>query len=363
MNVTEDVTWEERISLELTRLYRSRGYTEFRMRKFEEYALYFENKNFLRSGDVLTFTDREGKLLALKPDVTLSIIKNTKASPDNPEKYYYREKVYRLEKHSREFREITQIGLENIAVPDGVGEAETVLLALKTLETVDRESVLVLSHMGIAEGILDLLGAGEGEVRERLLEALRAKNAHDFSRILAQRGLSEERIAAAVGLLRKGSFEEQLTRLGTFSTSEEVAGAVSELKQLLGILRKCGYGNRVRLDLSLTNDLDYYNGVIFQGYVRRAPHPVLSGGRYDRLAAKFAPGIGSIGFAMYLSELTAYYGTGPEEADCLLLYGEEDDPYEVLKRAEELRAGGRSVRVEQKVPAGFRAAETVRFGG
>lgn len=54
------------------------GYNEYKMNKFEEYDLYVKNKDFLISKNVITFTDTNGKLLALKPDVTLSIVKNTK---------------------------------------------------------------------------------------------------------------------------------------------------------------------------------------------------------------------------------------------------------------------------------------------
>ena len=46
------------------------------MSRFEEYDLYVANKDFLISDEVITFTDRSGRLLAMKPDVTLSIIKN-----------------------------------------------------------------------------------------------------------------------------------------------------------------------------------------------------------------------------------------------------------------------------------------------
>ena len=67
---------EERVVLTLRDLYRRHGYTCFKMSKFEEYDLYGQNKDFLVSDSVITFTDTDGKLMALKPDVTLSIVKN-----------------------------------------------------------------------------------------------------------------------------------------------------------------------------------------------------------------------------------------------------------------------------------------------
>ena len=61
---------EESISFALRALYHSRGYLPYRMSKFEEYELYVKNKDFLLSPEVITFTDTNGKLMALKPDVT-----------------------------------------------------------------------------------------------------------------------------------------------------------------------------------------------------------------------------------------------------------------------------------------------------
>ena len=81
------------LTQDLSRLYEKAGYKKYKMRKFEEYSLYLENKSFLTSEYVITFNDLSGRLLALKPDVTLSIVKNTNATPSASEKLYYTESV------------------------------------------------------------------------------------------------------------------------------------------------------------------------------------------------------------------------------------------------------------------------------
>ena len=103
---------EERSSMRLRALYRQRGYTQYRMSKFEEYDLYAQNKDFLVSNQVITFTDLTGKLMALKPDVTLSILKNSKPTPRELHKFYYDEQVYRIPKAAKTYKEIRQVGLE-----------------------------------------------------------------------------------------------------------------------------------------------------------------------------------------------------------------------------------------------------------
>ena len=82
---------DEKAIFGLRSIYRRYGYSQYKMSKFEEYDLYVRNKDFLVSDNIITFTDTNGKLLALKPDVTLSIIKNGKDVPGVIEKVYYNE--------------------------------------------------------------------------------------------------------------------------------------------------------------------------------------------------------------------------------------------------------------------------------
>ena len=92
MNFDESILkYEEKAVFAFRKLYDSYGYKPFKMSKFEEYDLYSENKEFLVSEGIITFNDTDGKLLALKPDVTLSIIKNSKDNPNTAERFYYNE--------------------------------------------------------------------------------------------------------------------------------------------------------------------------------------------------------------------------------------------------------------------------------
>ena len=72
---------KERASFGLRALYEAAGCRKYHMGQFEEYALYQENQSFLPSRQVITFTDLDGRLLALKPDVTLSIAKSAQPAP------------------------------------------------------------------------------------------------------------------------------------------------------------------------------------------------------------------------------------------------------------------------------------------
>lgn len=57
------------------------------------------------------------------------------------------------------------------------------------------------------------------------------------------------------------------------------------------------------MELSLLNDLEYYNGIVFQGYIKGLPRAILSGGRYDKLLQRFGKSQPALGFAIYLNDI------------------------------------------------------------
>jgi hypothetical protein len=105
------LTKEDRLTYELSMLYRQWGYKEYRMAKFEEYSFYSDNRDFLSSSSILAFNNSDGRLMALKPDITLSIVKNAKLDSALT-KLFYNESVFRITESSNDFKEIKQTGVE-----------------------------------------------------------------------------------------------------------------------------------------------------------------------------------------------------------------------------------------------------------
>ena len=293
---------EERVSLQLRLLYEKAGFRQYHMGHFEEFGLYQEYRRFLSSEQVLTFTDLDGRLLALKPDVTLSIAKNAQIEPNGCGRFYYLENVYRPSKESHTFQEISQMGLECIGAVDDKVTAQAVSLALQSLALTGRDAVLAISHMGFVTGLFDAVGAPE-TVRPHLLTCIRDKNQHELQKCAAEAGLSEDAIST-LGRLGElsGSWETVLDAAEAMSANDTMTSALTELRTLCEALP--AQGAALKLDLSLAGDMEYYNGLVMHGYLAGLPRAVLKGGRYDRLAAKFRPGTRAIGYALYLDELS-----------------------------------------------------------
>ena len=292
---------KERASFALRALYEAAGCRKYHMGRFEEYGLYQENRSFLSSEQVITFTDLDGRLLALKPDVTLSIAKTAQPAPSETLRYYYHENVYRPSAESHTFKEISQMGLEMLGA---VGEAQVqqaVCLAARSLDALGAEWVLEVSHMGYLFGLFDALGVPDA-ARAKLLEKLREKNAHELRAAAGAAGLADAAADILCSVLSLcGSYADTLAKAAALCRNDAMRAAVAELEALAVPLEKAG--GVIRLDMTLAGEMEYYNGLVFQGYLKALPRPLLKGGRYDLLMQKFTPGAGAIGFAVYLDEL------------------------------------------------------------
>ena len=291
----------ERSTLQLRVLYEGAGYRKFRCSHFEEYSLYQQNERFLSDSQVITFTDLDGKLRAIKPDVTLSIAKNAQPTAGECKKYYYTEQICRPSRESHTFSEISQMGLECIGAVGAAEQAEVVRLALESLASLEVPTVLEVSHMGFVTALLDTLHV-DAAARPRLLELLRDKNAHELHAAALQSGLDEAAANALTTILSlHGPFGTTLAAARSQCQCEAQRDALLELQSLQNELGDAGRG--MQLDLSLAGDMEYYNGLVFSGYVAGVPRAVLKGGRYDLLAQRFTPGACALGFALYLDEL------------------------------------------------------------
>ena len=300
---------QERLSLQLRLLYERAGFGQYRMGRFEEYGLYQQNRRFLTSDQVITFTDLDGRLLALKPDVTLSIAKNAQFEEGGCGRFYYAENVYRPSQESHTFQEISQMGLECIGAVDDAAAAQTASLAWQSLALTGRDFVLEASHMGFVTGLLDAVGAPEA-VRPKLLSCVRDRNLHELKAAAEEAGLSRQGTDALCRLdSLAGDWEAVLAQAEPIALNAAMGAALEELRTLCGAL--AAQGQSLRLDLSLVNDMEYYNGLVLQGYVAGLPRAVLKGGRYDPLAEQFRPGAKAIGFALYMGELDRLGGEAP----------------------------------------------------
>ncbi|MBQ9030876.1 MAG: ATP phosphoribosyltransferase regulatory subunit [Parasporobacterium sp.] len=293
----------EKIIFALRTLYRSQGYRRYRMSKFEEYDLYSRNKDFLVSDSVITFMDLNGKLMALKPDVTLSLIKNNKDKPEEIQKLYYNENVYRVQKGSDSFKEIMQAGLECFGAVDPACISEVLMLAAKSLDLISPDFMLEISDLEILSFFLDRIPVS-GDVRRELLKCVSEKNRHEILHLLRSHEVQEQYGQDLIRVLELyGGPDHVMEGLRDLCAEKGLEEEVERLTRVISVFRESAYKDRILIDFSAVSDLNYYNGIIFRGFISGVPEEVLSGGQYDRLMKKMGRKSRACGFAVYLNKL------------------------------------------------------------
>ena len=356
------LTWEERVIFTLRSLYARYGYHPYKMSKFEEYDLYVRNKDFLISDSVITFTDTTGQLMALKPDVTLSIIKNTRDEGASVRKLYYNENVYRVSKSSGSFRELMQVGLECIG---GIGAAEVsevLWLAASSLSAIRPEFVLDVSHLGLVGAVLAKVPA---DAEKPLLVAIGEKNPYGIADAAREYGIDPEteRDLKALATLA-GTPDEVLPKLDSIADRCGAEEALSELKTVLSVFDGSPLAAGIRVDASVLDDMKYYNGIVFKGFLRGVPESVLSGGQYDRLMRRMHRDSRAIGFAVYLDSLERMEADGGAplyDADVLLLHDPDVSPAALRDAKERFIREGLTVRSAAERDPNLRVGRTVKL--
>ncbi len=354
---------EEEAAYQLRALFRRYGYSLVRMSRFEEYDLYVRNRDFLPTDSVIAFSGGNGKMLALRPDVTLSILKNAAAGGDRVLKLQYGENVYRYAREKKAFREIMQAGLECIGDIGGYEICESAHLACESLALLGGDFVLDLSHMGLVSSLMDEIEA-PGAFKEDVMACLRQKNSDGVLRACGEQG-ADANWAGRVKELSSlfGSAESLLPRLRGIFPGAAAQAPLDELALVCAALEDSGFAGRVNIDLSVIYDAKYYSGIVFKGYLEGLPEGVLSGGQYDNLMKRMGKKGKGIGFAVYLDQLRQKdHRRETRDVDFLLQYGEGTDARETLRAARRLSARG-SVFAGREAPAGTRYGRLVRLAG
>ena len=345
---------EEKAVFALRKLYRQYGYLPYKMSKFEAYEYYMQNKDFLVSDRIITFNDTNGRLLALKPDVTLSIIKNGEDTPGCKQKVYYNENVYRVSENTHQFKEIMQAGLECIGDIDLYDIFETVSLAAQSLALISEEFVLQISHLGVLSAVLEKISPDQA-FRQKVITCMKSKNPHDLARLCEQQGVDGTQLLQL--LQAYGPRSKVLSQLENLDCP-----ALQELKELSGLLDQLPWGDKIVFDFSAVNNMNYYNGIVYRGFLSGICESVLAGGQYDKLMEKLDRRAGAVGFAVYLDLLEQMPGEEEEyDVDVLLLYEADTEKAAVAKAVSALTAVGKTVSTQKSIPQKLRYRKLMKL--
>ena len=253
-----------------------------------------------------------------------------------------------------------QTGLECIGDTDIFDVFEVLSLALESLATVSESFVLDISHMGVFSALLDSVTDSES-FKRRFAKLVSEKNRHEAEALFSEYSIPAPKRELLFTLIDTyGSLDAVLSVLEPLCMGTDAEGAFLELSKLSELISGTGYADKVRFDFSVVNDMNYYSGIVFRGFLPGVYEGVLAGGEYGALMRRMGRKSSAIGFALYLDLLDELDSERSEyDVDVLLLYGENTDTASLTEKKRALIDMGKSVSLQREVPGKLRYRELV----
>lgn len=348
-NVKDYERYEQAINT-IHKRFKTYGYKRIKTSTFEQYDLYSKVKSSLDQNEMIKVIDRNGEVLVLRPDVTIPITR--KLAEDfselpNEIRYFYVQDVFRHVDEFREGIESTQAGVEYFCESSPEADAEVIALAVDTLKDLRFQNIKIeIGHAGFFKQLIEEINLNTAQLTQ-LKKAIQSKNVVDIESFLSSLSIKQEIKEAIVMIpFLYGNPNEVSEKARNLVQSSKVQEILDYVIELYDILSMYGLEDTVVLDLGLINHMDYYSGVIFQGFVGKYGKPVLMGGRYDELGLEFGANLPAVGFACEVeSLLEASYNdalTSETKVDVLINYS-IDMLNESIQISNQLRANDYSV--------------------
>lgn len=358
---TYDLNDEESVVFKLGKLYEKYGYVKLKMSKFEKYNSYINNKCFLNSSGIITFTDINGDLLALKPDNTFSIAKSLRVKLDEVKKIYYYDDVYRVCRKTKLYENIMQYGVECIGNVDLYNLCEVVGLAADSLKSISNNSVLNISHLGV---ILSLLKNFDIEATQQLelFKFIEDKNINGIKTVCDIMEIPDDIVLQIMSLVSAyGPAEVVLPKLKQTITDSNALKFLYELEYIINVVQR-QVETKIIVDMSITiGYMNYYDGIIFKGFVKDISSNVIMGGQYNKLMKSFDRAIDAVGFAIYLDFINIKGNKERRDVDIFVLYDDNDDIDAVYDKVRSLISEGNTVLVGKNIDSSVRSKVVINF--
>lgn len=283
------------------------GFSQITPPTFEYLSTFSRGLSGKIQKDMYKLIDRDGNILALRPEMTTSIarlVASHYAEDMPPHRFYYIGSVFRCDQPQAGWqREFSQAGAELIGVKSPVADAEMIAMAVDCLTEVGlRGFAIGVGSAAYLNGLLCEPGISEEE-REQIKEKLASRDIVSLRQVVESLDINDKTKQAFLSLHRLQGGTEVIDEAEAIAPNEMCRLAAQELREVFQAVEEFGCDSVVRVDFGTIRDLDYYTGIVFEGYIAEIGFPLLGGGRYDGLMAKFGTDMPATGFAIGIERL------------------------------------------------------------
>jgi ATP phosphoribosyltransferase regulatory subunit len=320
------------------------------------YALFEHGMGQAEAQRGFRFSDNDGRLLALRPDVTSSVARAAAtllAERPRPLRLCYAASVFKQQQqsHAEWRRESTQLGCELIGAGGTAADVEMLAIAAEILSRLGLQEnyCITMNSVEIFNGIAAHLDLDEPS-REQMRQLIDTRESAELQRFLTSYKTSGEERSLFARLTQLTGKREILNEARRVITNSRSVIALNALAALWSVIESVGLQDTFEIDLGDVSSLDYYTGLSFKVFVRGAGSRVGRGGRYDRLTANFGRAEPAVGFVLDLDALTEVVGRGEfsparnDGREVSVISGH--DVSETFATAQRKRANDERVRIE-----------------
>jgi len=318
----EEVLKRRFLENKISQVFKEWGYQEIITPTFEFYDMLARGAGSIMKKEMIKFFDREGNIIALRPEMTTPIARLASTKMQHmpkPLRFYYIGNVFRYDNKVGSQREFCQAGVELIGINSCKSDAEVIALAIEGLKNSGLKKFFIdIGHINFFNGIMQSIKVKEKRKQE-IKEAILNKDFVLLEKILSMEDIKDKEKEFILKMPTLRGEEEVLEEAEKMINNKLSLTALKEIKEVYNLLRDYGLEEYILIDLGIIRDFDYYTGIIFEGYTDYLGFPVCGGGRYDNLCSKFSRDLPSTGFAIGLERLAIILEK--ENADSLKLEG------------------------------------------
>lgn len=252
--------------------------------------------------DAFRLLDVDGRLLALRPDMTLPIARLVAArltGEPGPFRFRYAAEVFREHESLRgQAREFSQVGVELVGAGGPAADAEMIAMLVEGLQAAGlTEFTVSIGTVAVFNAIVEAAGAPESW-GAAVFSAAHEGNLVELDRLAAEPAVAREAGRALRKVPRiRGGFEA-IGQARDAAVGCSCDTALDELAETWRLLDSAGVSDFISIDFSVMRSFDYYTGLVAEAYVPGLGVPLGGGGRYDGVLAAYGAPRPSAGFAL-----------------------------------------------------------------
>lgn len=346
----DEVKIKRNIEKQAVSLFAKYGYEEVITPTFEYLEVVESGAGSNIREELFLFMDREGGILSLRPEMTVSIARLAATHLQDeplPQRLYYMGNVFRhVQPQKARYREFWQLGIELLGAQGPVADAEVITIAVKTLDAIGLQDFKIsLNHIGIFNSILEESNLHH-EDKVRMRQLVESKDLVELSRVLESLAIDDPMKETIASLPVLHGDLAIIKKLPYLEKSPKASEAVTELLKIYEALNTFGVIDHIVMDMGVLRGLDYYTGIVFEGYSPDLGYGLLGGGRYDNLMGQFGFSCPATGFAMGLERAALVLKNKEAEAKRYLVGGTSLEA--IINKCDELRSAGCIVEMDTR---------------